>query len=239
LFGNTQQGAYLCPMTLQHFKQLYPGSSFPTLVENTAGEPWILKMRGAGNGPLSLLSEFIANRVAAQLGWPVPDVNWIRIPDNYPWIFGTDEFDDIVQKSYGWNLGIQYIPDSQQIVSSDIESISEDFLNILYTLDLFFMNVDRTAKACNLLRDGMGRFWIIDHGFLMLFQPVTKLGTTLFSTHIFHILFPGRLFQYDRRLHDAALFEAAIRQIPEQILADSGWTQSRLIETVLLRMTQL
>ena len=226
-------------MTLHSFQQLYPGSSFPTRIENTAGEQWILKMRGAGNGPMSLLSEFLANRVAAQLGWPVPDVGWIEIPDNYPWVFGTDEFDDIVQKSYGWNLGIRYIPDSQQITTTDIERMPEAFLNVLYTLDLFFMNVDRTAKACNLLRDGAGQFWIIDHGFLMLFQPVSKLGTTLFSTHIFHTLFPERVFRYDRRLHDSALFEAAITQIPEQILADSGWTSSGLREKIALRMTQL
>ena len=53
------------------------------------------------NAAVSLLSEFIANKVANKLNWPVTDVDWIYLPDNFPWIFGTDEFDDIVQKSYG------------------------------------------------------------------------------------------------------------------------------------------
>ena len=67
------------------------------------------------------------------LGWPVPDVAWIDIPQDFPWTFGTDEFDDIVQKSYGWNLGIAYIPDATPMGLPQIDLSDSLLLNRIYT----------------------------------------------------------------------------------------------------------
>lgn len=196
-------------------------------------------MRGSGNGAISLVSEYIANRVAHQLGWPVPDAAWIYIEEGFPWVFGTDEFDDILQKSYGWNLGIENLED---IVSSDFDKDCIDdpqLLNIAYTIDLFFQNVDRTQQSGNFIRDKQGRTWIIDHGSLLLFQDVSRFGNELFVNHCFHERYKELRFVYDKRLHHKELFARVINEIPDAILAETRFTKDSLLILVENRIQQL
>ena len=226
-------------MVLKTFIKQYTGSSFPALIETGSGTRYVLKMRGAGNGALSLLSEFVANKVASKLKWPVPDVEWVDIPNNFPWVFGTDEFDDIVQRSYGWNLAIEYIPYAIQADLHSIETAPQNFLNKIYTLDLFFMNVDRTETSGNLLIDDLGKIWIIDHGSLGLFQSTNTAGKELFSNHIFRRMLQTKDLAYDYTLSDNILFSEVIELIPDSIISESGFTKESLQKRIADRMKQL
>jgi hypothetical protein len=223
-------------MKLQRFVKQYIGSSFPVLIETENFENYVLKMRGAGNGPLSLIAEFIANRVASRIGWQVPDVHWIEIPQNFPWTFGTDEFDDIVQKSYGWNLGIIPIEEAVQIHAQEFATISYELLEQLFTIDLFFINVDRTISACNIVKDKHSTFWIIDHGALGLFQNISTGTNTIFRNHI---LVSSPLLTelvYRPVFHSLALFEETIEEIPNDILLDARITRPILLEIINSRI---
>src|SRR5688572_16660021 len=95
--------------TLKRILRLYAGSSFPVEVELTTGERCVMKMRGAGNGPTSLLAELVVSRIAGAAGFPVPRAFPVLIPEAFPWEFGTDEFDDLLQRSYGENLGLELV----------------------------------------------------------------------------------------------------------------------------------
>lgn len=226
-------------MILKTFIKQYTGSSFPTLIETEGGSKYVLKMRGAGNAAISLLSEFIANKVANKLNWPVPDVDWIYIPDHFPWIFGTDEFDDIVQKSYGWNLAIEYVPDAIQADLKSLETADEVLLNRIYTLDLFFINVDRTETASNLLKDERSKIWIIDHGSLGLFQSIDKMGKELFSNHIFNTMLQNKKFVYDQVLHNHELFSETIDLIPDSIITETGFAKETILQHITGRINLL
>ncbi len=223
-------------MRLKRFIKQYSGSSFPTLIETEGGGEYILKMRGSGNGSLSLLSEFIANSVTSQLGWPVPSVEWVSIPENFPWTFGTDEFDDIVQKSYGWNLGIEYIRDARQLRAKDIDLSDNILLNSIYTLDVFFINVDRTDSSCNLLTDFENRTWLIDHGSLALFHGLEKCGYGLFDNHILHDVIKTAIMNYRMDLHNVNLFQKAIELVPDSILVGSKFSKRSLLELIKARI---
>ena len=226
-------------MILKTFIKQYTGSSFPTLIETENGNKYILKMRGAGNAAISLFSEFIANKVANKLNWPVPDVDWVFIPNNFPWIFGTDEFDDIVQKSYGWNLAIEYVPCAIQAGLTSVETADEVLLSRIYTLDLFFINLDRTETASNLLRDERGKIWIIDHGSLGLFQSISDTKKELFSNHIFHKMLQNKKILYDQVLNDNKLFLETIDLIPDSIILEAGFTKETLLKHIIGRINQL
>lgn len=149
---------------LKRFIRQFPGSSFPVEIETTEGEFCILKMRGAGNGSLSLVNELIVNLVCARAGWCVPDAFPVSIPEGFPWEFGTDEFDDIVQKSYGENLGIRMIPDARAFTPEGIVSLPESVLSRMLAIDILFCNYDRLLKSANLLIDAKNQYWLIDHG---------------------------------------------------------------------------
>ena len=226
-------------MRLKRFIRQYSGSSFPTLIETESGHEYIMKMRGTGNGSLSLLSEFIANKVTSQLGWPVPSVEWISIKENFPWTFGTDEFDEIVQKSYGWNLGIDYIHSARQLSANSIDFSDNVLLNSIYTIDVFFMNADRTDSSCNLLTDIENRTWLIDHGSLALFHDLKKQGYSLFDNHILQELQNTGRLKYRKDLHNVNLFERAIDFVPESILMESKFTKESLLELIKSRINAI
>jgi len=158
-------------LTLKRYLHRFPGSSLPVEIETTDGQRLVLKMKGAGNGTQSLLAEFIVNRAAVAMGWPVPDAVAVRIPAGFPWEFGTDEFDDIVQKSYGVNLGLQYLGPCQALDAEALKKVSPKLLGEMATLDALFLNYDRSAKSGNILADLSGKTWFIDHGSCQFLDP--------------------------------------------------------------------
>lgn len=121
-------------------------------------------MKGSGNGADSLISEFIVNRAAVFCGFPVPNAHLLQIEDGFPWTFGTDEFDDIVQRSYGMNLAIEFIPDTRLPDLAKPHCLPSPFLEAMLAIDIFFRNLDRTAASGNVLIDKTAKIWLIDHG---------------------------------------------------------------------------
>jgi hypothetical protein len=168
------------------FVETFRGSSIPTKSETTDGALCVIKMRGAGNGASALLSEFIVNRLAAQAGLPVPDAFVVEFPLDHPWTFGTDEFYDIVKQSGGPNLGLDWIDHAQPIPPVRYNTLPDELVSQVVTLDLVFANWDRSEQSTNLLEDRNRRAWIIDHGSCrFLFQPEATLPRTLPLNHIF------------------------------------------------------
>lgn len=89
--------------------QIYAhASTFPCRIVTGSDKQWVMKLRGSGPGPVALLTEFLALRAARIMGLAVPATKPLFLAPDFPWTIGTDEFDGIVQRSGGWNLGIGY-----------------------------------------------------------------------------------------------------------------------------------
>jgi hypothetical protein len=73
---------------------------------------------------------------------------------------GTDEFDAMLQRSYGWNLGIAFIPAARRATPADL--VPSPGLAAIARADCFLQNVDRTAANPNLLVAD-DRLWAIDY----------------------------------------------------------------------------
>lgn len=213
---------------LARFIETFRGSSFPTLSETRDGERLVIKMRGAGNGAGALLSEFLVNRLAHLCGLPVPDVRIVEIAADHPWEFGTDEFDDLLQKSTGANLGICWIPGARQLTAEQAEALPVDFISQVVTLDLVFANLDRSPASCNLLMDSGGRRWIVDHGSCrFLFRRSSSPAAGLSGDHIFR----GR-----EDLFDMTWFKpltpgqigAALEELPDLWLREEGLSRDEI-----------
>lgn len=171
--------------TLKKFNRQFKGSSFPTEIETTSGETFVLKMRGTGNSVSGLINEFIVNRVAAALGWEVPSVVPVIIPQNFPWNFGTDEFDDILQRSFGVNLGIEFFPSTEPLPANEVFLLPEGLLKRMVALDTFFCNFDRMAASQNILVNKDRDYWLIDHGScLFMDRNVSEKNFLLPKNHV-------------------------------------------------------
>jgi hypothetical protein len=124
------------------------------------GRRWVMKFAGAGPGPFGLLTEYLALGIARAFGAPVPAAQPVHLPEGFPWMAGTDEFDAMLQRSYGWNLGIAFVPDARPATPADLAP--SPGLAAIARADCFLQNMDRTAGNPNLLVAG-GKLWAIDY----------------------------------------------------------------------------
>ena len=153
---------------------LASGSSFPSVVETGAGRLYVLKLSGAGPGRRALATEYLALKIARNLGLAVPDARVIDLPRNFPWQTGTDEFYEAVQRSAGPNLGVAFIADARDLKAPDLAELPASFIQRLAAVDALLQNVDRTAANPNILRDATGTHWGIDFGACLLFDRLAR-----------------------------------------------------------------
>lgn len=174
--------------------RVFPNASTsPAEAETADGKRWVLKFSGAGPGPYGLLVEYIGLAVAQAFGAPVPTACPLRLPEGFPWMAGTDEFDSMLQRSTGWNLGIALIPDARAARMDEALGCASTVLEAIARADCFLMNMDRGRENANLLIGG-GRFWAIDYDACLYLTralgPRRAPETTLPEHHFLRERFP-------------------------------------------------
>lgn len=163
-------------------------STFPCRVTTAAGTPWVMKLAGSGPGPVALLTEYVALRLADAMGLPVPSAKPLYLDSDFPWTIGTDEFDGIVQRSGGWNLGVELIGDAANAAPDEILSADPDFLDALSAVDRLLCNVDRTLRNPNILRSPAGMMAIDFDACLFLRRAASGVFPSSFPLPRDHLL---------------------------------------------------
>ena len=153
---------------------LLRGSSFPSVVRTTTGRRFVMKLSAAGPGRRALATEYVALRLARSLSLNVPDVAVLHLPSDLPWLAGTDEFYEAVQRSAGLNLGVGLVPDAVDLKAADLASMPGEFASRLGGIDALLQNVDRTAANPNVVRDRSGAHWAIDFGACLLIDRLAR-----------------------------------------------------------------
>jgi hypothetical protein len=145
------------------------GGSMPGLIEGDDGKLYVVKLRGAGQGPLALVSEVIAGELARALGLPVPEIVLMQLDH----LFGRHERDpeirDLLRASEGINAGLAFLDGATTFDPAAGDRMSGAMASLIVWLDAFTMNVDRTPRNPNLLRCGE-ETWLIDHGASLYFH---------------------------------------------------------------------
>lgn len=212
---------------------LATGSSFPSVVETSAGRLYVLKLSGAGPGKRALATEYLALKLARHLGLRVPDAEVLDLPRDFPWQAGTDEFYEAVQRSAGANLGVAFIPDAHDVKAIDLAGLPEVFVNRLAAIDALLHNVDRTAANPNIMRDATGAHWAIDFGACLLFDRLAR-GALELRTELppNHFLVGATGLSYPVReiakSVDEQFLATAIQALPGAWLEDLGLARSAL-----------
>jgi hypothetical protein len=204
---------------------LREGGSLPAIVEAEDSGLYVLKFRGAGQGPLALVAELIAGEIGRALGLKVPELVFMEVDT----ALGRNEPDweirDLLKKSEGLNLALDYLPGSATFEAA-VDSVDADLASAAVWFDAFVTNVDRTPRNPNLL------WWhkvlyFIDHGASLYFhhnwQSLATMAESRFPAIRDHVLlrWASRLEDADRRLRPQlgeALFAELVEQIPDDWL---------------------
>ena len=147
---------------------LREGGSLPAIVEADNLGTYVMKFRGAGQGPLALVAEIIAGELARRLGLRVPELVLAELDPRIPGSEPDPEIQDLLKASQGLNLGVDFLPGS---AGFDPLGWTADtgFASQLLWFDALVQNPDRTWRNPNLLV-WHGDIWLIDHGAALYFH---------------------------------------------------------------------
>jgi hypothetical protein len=142
---------------------LREGGSLPGLVEADDDGLYVVKFRGAGQGPAALVAEVLAGELARALALPVPELVAADLDPELPRAEPDVEIQELLMASAGTNLGVDFLPGALPFTPAAAHEIDPDFAADVVWFDALVMNVDRTPRNPNLLV-WHGRTWLIDHG---------------------------------------------------------------------------
>jgi hypothetical protein len=140
---------------------LREGGSLPALVEADDDGLYVVKFRGAGQGPRALIAELLAGELARAGGLKVPELVFVELDPRIAVAEPDPEIQDLLKASEGLNVGLDFLPAA--LPYNPLEPPSPELAAEIVWLDAFVLNVDRTPRNPNLLlwhRD----LWLIDHG---------------------------------------------------------------------------
>ena len=225
---------------------LREGGSLPGLVEADDDGLYVVKFRGAGQGPGALVAEVLAGELARALGLRVPDLVLAELDPALPRAEPDQEIQDLLTASAGINLGVDFLPGALAFTPAATHAIDPAFAADVVWLDALVTNVDRTPRNPNLLV-WHGRTWLIDHGAAFYRQhgdaPLADSARAPFPHIADHVLlaFSEPIAAADERLADRArnAVAAAAALVPDEWLGDdpvarradlAGFLEARLQE---------
>jgi hypothetical protein len=140
---------------------LREGGSMPALVEADDDGLYVLKFRGAGQGPRALVAELVAGELGRALGLPVPELVFCELDPRVGVAEPDPEIQELLQASAGRNVALDFLPGS--LAFTDPATVDPATAADIVWFDSLVMNVDRTPRNPNLLA-WHGSTWLIDHG---------------------------------------------------------------------------
>ena len=188
---------------------LREGSSLPAIIEADDLGLYVLKFRGAGQGPLALVAELIAGEIGRALGLNVPELVFVEVDAAFGRNEPDEEIRDLLRASVGLNLALDYLPGSTMFDLAAGDTADARLASQVVWFDAFVTNVDRTVKNPNLL------YWhkalyLIDHGAALYFhhnwQNAEQFVESAFPLIRDHVLLPW-----------AAVIEAAGADLCEKL----------------------
>ena len=164
----------------------------PAIIEANDLGTYVLKFRGAGQGPKALVAEIVAGEIARHLELLVPEVVLMELDPALARAEPDPEIQDLIRASAGLNLALDYLPGSLGF-DPLVEPPGAGLASRILWFDALVTNVDRTPRNTNLLH-WHGRLWLIDHGAALYFHHVWKdwkaAGKRPFAAARDHVLLP-------------------------------------------------
>jgi hypothetical protein len=226
------------------------GGSLPGLVEADDDGLYVVKFRGAGQGPRALVAEWLAGEIGRALGLLVPDLVAVNleaeIADSEP----HEEIHDLLVASVGRNIGLDFLPGSLTFNPAADIVRDPDWAADVVWFDAFVTNPDRSAKNPNMLV-WHGRTWLIDHGAALYvhhtWRDPDEHARRAFERSAEHVLLPfaGSIVAADNRLArlvTPALLDDLVAAIPDdwlppdRVVGDAGAQRRAYVSYLLTRL---
>src|SRR3954469_20183166 len=127
--------------TTRYVAPLREGGSLPAIVEADDDGMYVLKFRGAGQGPKALIAELVAGELGRALGLPVPEIVFVELDAALARTEPDPEIQDLIRASVGLNLALDYLPGS---ITFDplVDTPAPELASAVVWFDAYTTNVD-------------------------------------------------------------------------------------------------
>jgi hypothetical protein len=209
---------------------LREGGSLPGLVEADDDGLYVVKFRGAGQGPRALVAEWVAGEIGRALGLRIPDLVGIEVAGTLGDAEPDQELQDLVHASDGLNLGLDFLPGAQAFNPAARPDVDPGIAATILWLDGLVTNPDRTVANPNLLI-WHDQLWCIDHGAALYVHHTWRdpdaHARRPFERIADHVLLPfaGSVADLDAALTarlPPATIDTIVDAIPDAWLPDDG-----------------
>jgi hypothetical protein len=185
---------------------------------------YVVKFRGAGQGPKALIAELLCAELGRRLELPVPEWVFVSVEAALGRAEPDPEIQELIGASVGLNFGLDFLPGSLTFdPAADGDAVDPDLAGSVVWFDAFMSNVDRTPRNPNLLL-WHERLWLIDHGAALYVhhdaRGLAKGASRPFGPISDHVLLPfaASILDADARLApliDRALLEEVVGLVPD------------------------
>ncbi len=218
----------------RYITPLREGGSMPAIAEADDEFLYVIKFRGAGQGPRALIAELIGGEIARLLGLPVPELVFASLDEAFGRTEADEEIQDLLKFSVGLNLGLHYL--SGAITFDPVVNKVDPLLaSKIVWLDCLLTNMDRTCRNTNMLI-WHKELWLIDHGASLYFhhswQNWEEQATKPFFLIKEHVLLPeaSELESVDaefRKILTSTDIRTIVQMIPDEWLNDENTFQTK------------
>ncbi|MES2702898.1 MAG: HipA family kinase [Bacteroidota bacterium] len=168
---------------------LREGGSLPAIAEGDDKFLYVLKFRGAGQGPKALIADLVGGEIARTLGLKMPEIVFANLDSAFGRTEPDEEIQDLLKASVGLNLALHYLSGSITFDPA-VTTVDPLLASQIVWLDSLLLNVDRTCKNTNMLL-WHSELWLIDHGAALYFhhswqnwEEKAKLTFALIKDHV-------------------------------------------------------
>src|ERR1700761_1555415 len=119
---------------------LREGGSLPAIVEADDLGLYVVKFRGAGQGPLALVAELVAGEIGRALGLNIPEIVFAQIEPALGRNEPDQEIRDLLRASAGLNLALDYLPGSPMFDPAAGDKADPQPASLAVWFDAFTLN---------------------------------------------------------------------------------------------------
>ena len=211
---------------IRYVTPLREGGSLPAVMEASDLGTYVVKFRGAGQGPKALVAEVICAGLARLCGLPVPDLVAVDLDPALAPGEPDQEIQDLLRASGGLNLGVDFLPGALDF-ETGAATVEPALAGRIMWFDALTGNADRSWRNPNMLL-WHRTLYLIDHGAALTFQHRWTTAATAaarpYDVSEHALLGCGALVEdadaeLAPRLTIAAI-AAAVAEVPAQWLAD-------------------
>jgi hypothetical protein len=148
---------------------LREGGSLPAVVEADDDGLYVLKFRGAGQGPKVLIAELLCGELGRALGLPIPEIVFVDLDPALGRNEPDGEIQALVEASGGLNLALDFLPGALAFDPLNVPAVDPALASAIVWFDALITNVDRTPRNTNLLL-WHRQLQLIDHGAALIFH---------------------------------------------------------------------